>query len=73
MDRFVRVSSFFTFLCVFTMKNGMGQTPPIPFFPKESVEKHLFAVIPAKAGIPKRLKPMDSRLRGNDSEVEMLH
>ena len=33
----------------------------------------LFAVIPAKAGIPKLLKPMDSRLRGNDSEEEMLH
>jgi hypothetical protein len=54
----------------------------LTFSPKEGVEKHLFAVIPAPAyylrgqapaGIPKLLKPLDSRLRGNDSEVEILH
>ena len=41
--------------------------------PRGGVEKHQFAVIPAKAGIPELLKPMDSRLRGNDGEVEILH
>jgi prepilin-type N-terminal cleavage/methylation domain-containing protein len=40
---------------------------------EERVEKLLFAVIPAKAGIPKHLKPMDSRLRGNDGKVDILH
>jgi hypothetical protein len=33
----------------------------LTFSPKEGVEKHLFAVIPAKAGIPTLLKPLDSR------------
>jgi hypothetical protein len=47
--------------------------PRLTFSPEEGVDKHLFAVIPAKAGIPKLLKPLDSRLRGNDSEEEMLH
>jgi hypothetical protein len=42
----------------------------IPAF--EGVEKYQFAVIPAKAGIPKHLKPMDSCLRRNDGKVEML-
>ena len=35
----------------------------------EFVEKHLFAVIPAQAGIPKLLKPVDSCLRRNDEEI----
>ena len=39
----------------------------------EGVEKHLIVVTPAEAGVPKRLMPMDSRLRGNDGEVEILH
>jgi hypothetical protein len=41
--------------------------------PREGVEKHLFAVIPAKAGIPKHLQPMDSCLRRNDRKVDILH
>ena len=40
---------------------------------REGVENHLIAVIPEKTGIPKRLNPLDSRLRGNDNEEEMLH
>jgi len=49
---------------------------------REGVEKHPFAVIPAKAGIPKHLKPMDSRRSlplqavgrgGNDGGVEIPH
>ena len=43
-----------------------------PFSPLEGVEKNQFAVIPAKAGIPKLLKPLDSCLGGNDGKVEML-
>ena len=39
----------------------------------EGVENRLFAVIPAKAGIPKHLKPLDSCLRRNDGKVEILH
>ena len=39
---------------------------------REGVEKRLFAVIPAQAGIPKHLKPMDSCLRRNDGKVEIL-
>jgi hypothetical protein len=40
---------------------------------REGVAKHLFAVIPAKAGIHQHLKPMDSCLRRNDGKVEILH
>ncbi len=43
------------------------------FFPREGVEKCLFAVIPAKAGIPEYLKQQDSCLRRNDGKVEILH
>jgi len=43
-----------------------------PLSPSEGVEKHLFAVLPSKAGIPKHLKPVDSCLRRNDGKVEIL-
>ena len=37
------------------------------------VDKRLIVVMPAKVGIPKRLMPRDSRVRGNDGKVEMFH
>jgi hypothetical protein len=51
------------------------QSPSTHAFPLPlgGVEKRLFAVIPAKAGIPELLKPVDSCLRRNDGKVEILH
>ena len=53
------------------MRESLGKMAFL--LPQEGIEKHLIAVIPAKAGIPKLLKPLDSRLRGNDSEEEVFH
>jgi hypothetical protein len=40
---------------------------------KEGVEKRIFAVIPAKAGIHKLPKLLDSRFRGNDGQCAPFH
>ena len=53
-------------------KRGSPGTHAFPL-PLGGVEKRLFAVIPAKAGIPELLKPVDSCLRRNDGKVEILH
>ena len=63
-------------LLVLVLVLEFGHVKKVPdtfFLVWEGVEEHLIVVTPAKAGVPKLLMPMDSRLRGNDCEVEIPH